>query len=152
MTDTLIGTAGWSVPRQVQGKFPGEGTHLQRYARIFPCVEINSTFHRRHRPSTYSRWAASVPEGFRFALKMPRTITHEAGLVGARALIDAFLGDLEPLGARADCLLVQLPPKLEFVAPRARECLSHLRDRFVRSIVIAGGRKPPLGSAYCHQR
>ena len=136
LAETWVGTAGWSLPRADQARFPGEGTHLERYARIFPCVEINSTFHRPHRASTFARWAASVPRGFRFALKMPRTITHDAKLVGARRLVEAFLADLEPLGAAADCLLVQLPPKLELDTRRARAFLSHLRDRFTRSIAI----------------
>ena len=124
------------MPRGEQARFPGEGTHLERYARVLPCVEINSTFHRPHRESTFERWAASVPKGFRFALKMPRTITHDAKLRGTRPLVEAFLADLEPLGSTADCLLVQLPPKLEFEVRRTRAFLSHLRDRFPRSIAI----------------
>ena len=131
-----IGTAGWSLPREMQAHFPGPGTHLERYARVFPCVEINSTFHRPHRPSTFARWAASVPPGFRFSLKLPRTISHTAKLVGARTLVEDFLASVEPLGAAADCLLVQLPPKLDFDPRAARDFLSHLRDRFERSIAI----------------
>jgi len=136
VTRIWVGTAGWSLPRQEQAQFPGEGTHLERYARVFPCVEINSTFHRPHRASTFARWAASVPAEFRFALKMPRTITHDAKLVSARPLVEAFLADLEPLGTAAECLLVQLPPKLELDARRARAFFSHLRDRFERSIAV----------------
>ena len=82
------------------------------------------------------RWAASVPAGFRFALKLPKAITHEAKLVGTRALVERFLADIEPLGPAADCLLVQLPPKLEFEARRARAFFSFLRDRFARSIAV----------------
>jgi len=115
----LIGTAGWSLPRDAQDRFPGDGSHLERYARVFPCVEINSTFHRPHRASTFARWAESVPAGFRFSLKIPKTITHEARLAGTRSLVEGFLADLEPLGAAADCLLVQLPPKLELEVRRA---------------------------------
>jgi uncharacterized protein YecE (DUF72 family) len=99
-------------------------------------VEINSTFHRPHRASTFARWAASVPAGFRFALKIPKTITHEAKLAGARLLVERFLADIEPLGTAADCLLVQLPPKLEFKMRRARAFFTFLRDRFPRSIAV----------------
>jgi len=130
----LIGTAGWTLPREMQARFPGAGTHLERYARVFRCVEINSTFHRPHRASTFARWAASVPAGFRFALKIPKTITHAAKLAGTRSLVESFLADIEPLGTAADCLLVQLPPKLEFESRRARAFFSFLRDRFPRSI------------------
>ena len=136
LPQTLIGTAGWSLPRAEQPRFAGDGSHLERYARVFPCVEINSTFHRPHRPSTFARWAESVPKGFRFALKLPRTITHDAKLVGAKALVEDFLAGIEPLGEAADCLLVQLPPKLEFEPPRARAFLAHLRKVFPRSIAL----------------
>jgi uncharacterized protein YecE (DUF72 family) len=132
----LIGTAGWSLRREAWPQFPGEGTHLERYARVFRCVEINSTFYRPHRASTFARWAASVPPGFRFALKIPKTVTHEAKLAGPRSLVETFLADIEPLGAAADCLLVQLPPKLEFDEPCARAFFSFLRDRFPRSIAV----------------
>ena len=50
-----IGTAGWSVPKQYAGRFPGEGAHLERYARILNCVEINSSFYRPHQRKTYER-------------------------------------------------------------------------------------------------
>ena len=130
----LIGTAGWTLPREMQARFPGAGTHLERYARVFRCVEINSAFHRPHRASTFARWAASVPAGFRFALKIPKNITHAAKLAGTRSLVEGFLADIEPLGTAADCLLVQLPPKLELVPRHARAFFSFLRDRFPRSI------------------
>jgi uncharacterized protein YecE (DUF72 family) len=108
-----IGTAGWSLPPAHQARFPGEGSHLERYARVFPAAEINSTFHRPHRASTFERWAASVPRGFRFSVKLPRAITHERKLAGTRELVDAFLDQLAPLRPRIGCLLVQLPPSLE---------------------------------------
>ena len=132
----LVGTAGWSLPREVQQRFPGVGSHLARYAGLFPCVEINSTFHRPHRATTFARWAETVPAGFRFSLKMPKAITHEKRLAGTRSLVEGFLGDIEPLRAAADCLLVQLPPKLEFEARRARAFFGHLRDHFPRSIAL----------------
>ena len=68
---TVIGTAGWSLAAQYAEQFPGEGTSLQRYAARFGGVEINSSFHRSHRPSTWARWGESVPASFRFAVKIP---------------------------------------------------------------------------------
>ena len=76
----LIGCAGWSIHKDVAGAFPDEGSHLERYAAVFPAVEINSSFYRPHQPQTYARWAASVPEAFRFSVKLPRSITHDARL------------------------------------------------------------------------
>ena len=91
------GTAGWALPRAHAHAFPEDGAHLERYARIFDAVEINSTFHRPHRATTYERWAKSVPAHFRFSLKTPKTITHGARLVGTEALLDAFFHKIAPL-------------------------------------------------------
>jgi len=133
---TLVGTAGWSLPPREQPRFPGDGSHLQRYAREFNAVEINSTFHRPHRPATFERWAASVPAAFRFSVKMPRTITHDSRLAGARPLVDAFLQQVAPLGKRLGCLLIQLPPKLELDLRVARAFFDHLRDAFEGDVVL----------------
>ena len=136
MTRTHVGTAGWSLPRAEQAQFPGEGSHLERYASVFNAVEINSTFHRPHRRSTFERWAQSVPRTFRFSVKLPRTITHEHRLARAHGLLDAFLADLEPLGARVGCLLVQLPPSLELVPRTARSFFSSLHERYEGAIAV----------------
>ncbi len=119
-----IGTAGWSVPAG------GEGSQLQRYAARFCCVEIDTSFYRPHRPETYARWAASVPPDFRFAVKAPRAITHEARLRGAERLWPAFLGQIAALGAKLGPLLIQLPPSLAFDPALASEFLADLRSRF----------------------
>ena len=50
-----IGTAAWSIPRDVADSFPGDGQHLERYARQFACAEINSSFYRPHQPETCAR-------------------------------------------------------------------------------------------------
>ena len=134
--DTYLGTAGWSLPREQQQRFPPGDSHLARYAAIFNAAEINSTFHRPHRASTYERWAASVPPGFRFSVKLPRTITHDRRLEGTRDLVDAFLADLAPLGDRVGCLLVQLPPKLELDARTARAFFTSMRKRFDAGIAV----------------
>ncbi|MDP5278524.1 DUF72 domain-containing protein [Sphingomonas sp. DG1-23] len=109
-----IGTAGWSIPRAFADRVPGGGTHLQRYAQRLNAVEINTSFYRSHRPSTWARWAAAVPENFRFAVKLPRTITHQARLVECDALIATFAGEVAGLGDKRGPLLVQLPPSFAF--------------------------------------
>ena len=88
-----IGIAGWSLPKEHSGRFPEEGTHLERYAARFPAVEINSSFYKPHRPTTYARWAASVPQGFRFSVKAPKLATHERRLVDVGDVLDSFLAD-----------------------------------------------------------
>jgi uncharacterized protein YecE (DUF72 family) len=99
-------------------------------------VEINSTFYRLHRVATFERWAASVPRAFRFSIKIPRTVTHDLRLVGSAGLLKEFLASLAPLGSRAGCLLVQLPPSLAFDARVARAFFTVLRRQFERSIAL----------------
>lgn len=112
----IIGTAGWSIPRQYAADFPPAeaGTALQRYAARLHGVEINSSFYRPHRRSTWERWAASVPENFAFSVKIPKAITHERKLTDCDGLADTFLRDAHALGTKLRVLLVQLPPKLAF--------------------------------------
>lgn len=105
-----IGTAGWSVPSQYAESFPAEGSHLQRYAARLNAVEINSSFHRPHRRAVYARWCASTPADFRFAVKVPKTMTHENRLAGCAPLIDRFAEEVAGLGDKLAVLLVQLPP------------------------------------------
>ncbi len=127
--EVLVGCAGWSIPREHAACFPGDGTHLERYARRLAAVEINSSFYRPHRPATYARWAASVPESFRFAVKAPRAITHERRLRDCDELLDRWLGEVAALGACLGPLLVQLPPSLAFDPVLAGAFFDALRER-----------------------
>jgi uncharacterized protein YecE (DUF72 family) len=111
---TIVGTAGWSIARSEAGHFPAEGTALERYAAVFGGLEINSSFHRSHRASTWQRWADSVPADFSFSAKLPKTITHQKKLSDCGELLAAFLAEVAPLGEKLEVLLVQLPPKLAF--------------------------------------
>ncbi len=131
----FIGTAGWSIPRQIAPHFTGEGTHLHRYARVLHCVEINSSFHRPHAAATYARWAASAPAEFRFSVKIPRAITHEGELRPARPLVERFLEESAGLGDKRGPLLLQLPPSLAFDRRVAGRFLDLLRSRFGGPVV-----------------
>ncbi len=122
------GTAGWSIASRHAGHFPGDGTHLQRYARKLPAVEINSSFYRPHRREIYERWAASVPADFRFAVKLPRAITHERGLADCAAPLERFLDETGGLGPKLGVLLVQTAPGLRF-GPAAADFFALLRER-----------------------
>lgn len=125
-----VGTAGWAIPRLVAEAFPPLGTGLERYAARFDVVEINSTFHRPHRPQTFERWAATTPEGFLFSVKAPKTITHEQRLVDCGDQVQAFIDQVQALGERLGAVLVQLPPSLAFDAQTAEALFSDLRRRF----------------------
>lgn len=122
-----IGCAGWSLPGAVHARFPAAGTHLQRYASVFPAVEINTSFYRPHRPSTYARWRDSVPENFRFAAKVPKLVTHEKRLRNAGAVLEKFIGEVGELRHKLACLLVQLPPRLRYEGDVAEEFFRTLR-------------------------
>ena len=112
MTHTRIGCASWSIDRASGPHFASEGSHLQRYARVMNAVEINSSFYRPHQPATYERWAADVPEDFRFSVKLPRSITHDHRLKDINELLARFAGEAGARGAKLGCVLVQLPPSL----------------------------------------
>ncbi|MGJ7916583.1 DUF72 domain-containing protein [Massilia sp. LXY-6] len=134
----LIGCAGWSLHKDVAADFPEEGSHLERYAAVFPAVEINSSFYRPHQPQTYARWAASVPDDFRFSVKLPKAISHEARLRDADALLDRFAGEVNHLGAKLGCVLVQLPPKGVFDEEAARDFLPRLKQRLGCMLALEG--------------
>ena len=120
MTEEIrVGTAGWALPAPVRDAFPAAASNLARYAGRFGAVEINSCFHRPHRRATYERWAASVPEDFRFAVKLPKTITHGLRLRACEAEIARFAEEVGGLGKKRGPVLVQLPPSLAFDAALA---------------------------------
>lgn len=125
-----VGTASWSISKPHAADFAGEGSVLQRYARRFSAVEINSSFYRPHKPATYARWAASVPSSFRFAVKVPREITHTRKLVSISEQLDRFLAEAQALGSTLGPLLVQLPPSLRFDEAVAGDFFDRLRARF----------------------
>ena len=125
-----IGCAGWAIPREVATAFPEEGSHLERYARVFGGVEINSSFYRPHRAQTYARWAASVPDDFRFSVKLPRAISHDAALRDIAAPLAQFASEVSALGGKLGCVLLQLPPKFAFEAGVAAEFFDRSADTF----------------------
>jgi uncharacterized protein YecE (DUF72 family) len=130
MTLTRLGCAGWSISRDAAPSFTGSGSHLERYAAIFNAVEINSSFYRPHQPQTYARWADSVPDDFRFAVKLPRTITHDQRLKEIDAPLAKFAGEAGTLGNKLGCVLVQLPPSLALDVTLAAAFLQRLRSHF----------------------
>lgn len=124
-----IGCAGWSIPSRHGPLFDAAGSNLARYATRFDIAEINSTFYRPHAPSTFERWAASVPAGFRFSAKLPRGITHDARLQGVGDALGLFFDSLAGLGPKLGGVLVQLPPSLVFEPRVADRFFAMLRRR-----------------------
>src|ERR1700722_5983901 len=115
-----VGAAGWAVPAEVRAEAARPAPHLATYSSHFSAVEINSSFYRSHRRTTYERWASMVPEDFRFSVKLPKAITHEAGLIRVGDELGEFIDEVDGLGAKLAVILVQLPPTLEFDSRTAR--------------------------------
>jgi len=103
------GTSGFSYPTWKPGFYPA-GTKaadfLRSYAERLPSVELNATFYRLPSEEQLRSWAAQTPEGFRFAVKMSRQITHFGRVDG----IATFCERVRALGDRLGPVLVQFPP------------------------------------------
>lgn len=139
-----IGTAGWSIPKADAGHFPAAGSNLARYAARLNAVEINSSFYRPHRRSTYERWAATVSGDFRFSVKIPKAITHERRLIECNDLLLQFRDEVAGLGAKLGPLLLQLPPSLPF-SDSCGEFLELLRGLFEGALVCEPRHRSWLG-------
>ena len=115
MASVHLGTSSWTFDGW-RGVFYPEHLprpqHLAYYARHFSTVEVNTSFYAQPRPATLIDWVESVPAGFTFCLKFPRTISHEKRLVDAEAATRAFLSALRSLGPAAGPSFLQLPPDL----------------------------------------
>ena len=109
----FVGTSGYNYPEWKGSFYPADlaaAKMLPYYAARFPTVEINYTFYRMPTEKILSGWTPQVPEGFRFTLKAPRRITHDAKLVGCDDLTTGFCRVAETLGPKLGALLFQLPP------------------------------------------
>lgn len=119
----LAGASGYSY-KEWQGSFypqdmKPEGM-LAFYSARLPTVEINNTFYRMPKTSVLESWAASTPEGFRFAIKASRRITHISRLKAESAAepLGYLYRNLAALGAKRGPVLFQLPPNLKKDLPR----------------------------------
>jgi uncharacterized protein YecE (DUF72 family) len=125
-----IGCAGWNIPNESASQFAAEGSHLQRYSQTLNAVEINSSFYRPHKDKTWERWAQTVPANFRFSVKAPKTITHEARLQCGSELLSPFLDQIGFLENKLGPILVQLPPSLAFEPVTAEKFLEMVRKNY----------------------
>jgi uncharacterized protein YecE (DUF72 family) len=131
----FVGSAGWNIPRLQRHRFPAAGSQLQRYAARLNATEINSSFYRSHAAATYERWAAAVPEWFRFAVKIPRLVTHDRALTRAADPLRRFLDEIAGLGGKLGPLLLQLPPSFAFEPHRVGRFLDLLRRLHLGAVV-----------------
>lgn len=112
----FIGTSGWAYPEWKPGFYPADvrrDDFLDHYSRVLTGCEINATFYRLQSEATVARWADCVPDGFRFAVKAHRALTHGRELApspGPDGLLARFVASIEPLASRLGVVLLQLPP------------------------------------------
>ena len=111
-----IGTSGWSYDHWDGVLYPhGTPPHdrLARYVQEFDTVELNASFYRWPRESTFTSWRRRLPNGFGMSVKAPRGLSHAKRLYGPEAWSARIAGSWHALGDRREVLLVQLRPDQE---------------------------------------
>lgn len=113
-----IGVSGWTYPPW-RGKFYPEDLpqkrELEYAASTFNAIEINGTFYSLQSADSFGRWAEAAPDGFLFAVKGPRYITHMLRLKEVEApLANFFASGVLRLGAKLGPILWQLPPSFRY--------------------------------------
>jgi len=134
MARILVGTSGYQYRHWRNVLYPpglGTARWLDRYASLFPTLELNTTFYRLASAAAATRWSEITPQGFVFAAKGSRYITHMKKLTDPAAALDRFFAPLRPLGSKLQVVLWQLPPRFEVDAlPRLDAFLGMLPRGF----------------------
>jgi uncharacterized protein YecE (DUF72 family) len=126
----FLGTSGFAYPEWKGEFYPPDirsDAMLGYYASRFPSVEINYTHQREVTSKMLERWSSDTPEGFVFAVKAHRRITHDKRL-GPESIepLEQFLSSVVPLGSRLGPVLFQCPPNFKIDLPRLRAFLGEL--------------------------
>lgn len=124
-----IGTSGYNYPEWKGSFYPEKlpaARMLPYYAERFPTVEINYTFYRFPTERILQGWAETTPAGFRFTLKAPKRITHDARLRDCGDKVESFARVAGSLGEKLGVLLFQLPPNLKIDVPLLDDFLAAL--------------------------
>lgn len=110
-----IGTSGWNYKVWKEGFYKGvkQKEWLQYYASRFNSVEVNATFYRLLKESTVAGWHEKTPEGFYFAVKGSRYITHTKKLNPQPDSVAKQRDNLQPLEEKISAVIWQLPSSLE---------------------------------------
>jgi len=120
-----IGTSGW-LYRHWRGRlYDGlpQSKWFDAYVEQFDTVELNVTFYRQPKPEVFDAWARRVPEGFLYAVKASRFLTHIKRLREPRQSVEILMEGASRLGPHLGPILVQLPPDLEVEVDRLDETL-----------------------------
>jgi uncharacterized protein YecE (DUF72 family) len=128
----LVGASGFSFASWKPGFYPAgmkSDAFLSFYAQRLSTVELNGTFYRQPEVKTLEKWAASVPDGFRFSVKAPRTIS----IFGRVDFAPEFCVRLRSLGDRLGPVLVRFDERRE----RDDDFLRALLDAFDEDLWLA---------------
>src|SRR5947199_5087580 len=115
MSEVYIGTSGWSYKGWEKAFYPHDLPKTQQfqfYATQFPTVEINLTFYRLPTAKMVLGWRDKAPEGFVYAIKGSRFITHMKKLANLDGAVQKFFDRIKPMKRRIGVILWQLPPVL----------------------------------------
>ncbi|MCP2032692.1 uncharacterized protein YecE (DUF72 family) [Okibacterium sp. HSC-33S16] len=126
-----IGTSGWSYEHWDGVLYPPglpRWHRLSHYVSRFETVELNASFYRWPRDSSFASWRRRLPPGFRLSVKAPRGLTHGKQLYAPEAWIERIASGWHELGDKRAVLLVQLPPSLERDDARLDYFLARLPD------------------------
>jgi uncharacterized protein YecE (DUF72 family) len=125
------GTSNPEVPEKNKTLYPEafkDKSKLTYYASLFNSVEINATFKKLPMKRTIEKWAASVPQDFRFTFKLNSAITHNKGLAFNPDDLTSFISLINVVEEKKGCLLMQFPGKLNASCINQLEhLLAHLK-------------------------
>ncbi|MCE5229550.1 DUF72 domain-containing protein [bacterium] len=132
-----VGTSGWTYRHWADGVFYpprlAQGKWLEFFMERFDTVEINMSFYRLPNEAMIARWEGMAPQGFYYAVKMWRMITHRKLLADSGELLERFMGVVNGLGNRRGPLLIQLPPRMGVDIERLDEFLTQLEKAMGRT-------------------
>lgn len=131
MACVFVGTSGWTYPDWRGTFYPDDlpsRQYLEFYAREFGTAEINYSFYHLPKPDTYAKWAGQVPDGFLFAVKASRLITHTKRLRGVTEAWRTFVGNAQALGAHLGPILLQFPSSFRCDRKRLAAFLDKAQD------------------------
>ena len=127
-----IGTSGWSYDHWVGVLYPPRtpaSRRLTLYAAEFTTVELNASFYRWPKDSTFTGWRQRLPDGFTMSVKAHRGLTHFRRLKSPESWVERFDSCWHALGDRSEMLLVQLHPEQQRDDDRLGHFLGLVPDR-----------------------
>jgi uncharacterized protein YecE (DUF72 family) len=146
--EVRIGVSGWRYAGWRKRFYPKGLTQREELAYMaqrMTSIEINGTFYALQRPESFAHWDAETPQGFRFAVKGPRFITHIRRLKEVEgALANFFASGVLALGAKLGPVLWQFPPNFRFEADRFGAFLDLLPHDTVAAAALARRHEPRM--------